>query len=104
MKPTAPARHVPGQGSGSKIVSWEGTMDRRQTLKLIGGAAAIAGTGLPSLAFAEAQKEMVTVVKIAGIPWFNAVEKVTLNSATAFHINPTIASPPTVYPAQPVNL
>ncbi len=50
-------------------------MDRRQTIKMLGGAAAIAGTGFPGFAFAQAQKEMVTVVKIAGIPWFNALEK-----------------------------
>ena len=49
-------------------------MDRRKTLKLIGGAAAMAGAGFPGLTFAEAQ-EMVTVVKIAGIPWFNALER-----------------------------
>ena len=50
-------------------------MDRRQTLKLIGGATAMAGAGFPGLTLAQAQKEMVTVVKIAGIPWFNALEK-----------------------------
>ena len=58
------------------------TMDRRQTLKLIGGAAAMAG--FPRLAFAQAQKEMVTVVKIAGIPWFNAVEKGIQKGAQGF--------------------
>ena len=31
-------------------------MDRRQTLKLMGGAAALAGTGFPGFAFAQAQK------------------------------------------------
>ena len=50
-------------------------MDRRQTLKLIGGATVMAGAGFPGLAFAQAQKEMVTVVKIAGIPWFNALKR-----------------------------
>src|SRR5258708_13826458 len=104
MKPTAPARHVPGQGSGSKIVSWEGTTDSRQTRKWIGGAAAMAGAGLPRLGFAEAQKEMVTVVKIAGIPWFNAVEKGILKGAKDFDINATMVGPANVDPAQQVKL
>src|SRR5713101_9344229 len=92
------------KGAAAKIVSWEGTMDRRQTLKLIGGAAAIAGAGLPSLAFAEAQKEMVTVVKIAGIPWVNAVEKGILKGAKDFDINATMVGPANVDPAQQVKL
>src|SRR5229473_4589481 len=92
------------KGATAKIVSWEGTMDRRQTLKLIGGAAAIAGAGLPSLAFAEAQKEMVTVVKIAGIPWFNALEKGILKGAKDFDINATMVGPANVDPAQQVKL
>ena len=62
-------------------------MDRRQTLKLMGGAAALAGAGFPGLAFAQAQKEMVTVVKIAGIPWFNALEKGIQKGAKDFGIN-----------------
>src|SRR6202051_1589151 len=86
------------------MISWEGTMDRRQTLKLIGGAAAMAGAGLPGLAFAEAQKEMVTVVKIAGIPWFNAVEKGILKGAKDFDINATMVGPANVDPAQQVKL
>src|SRR5260370_29236170 len=92
------------KGAAAKIVSWEGTMDRRQTLKLIGGAAAIAGAGLPRLAFAEAQKEMVTVVKIAGIPWFNALEKGILKGAKDFDINATMVGPANDDPAQQVKL
>jgi len=79
-------------------------MDRRQTLKLIGGAAAMAGAGFPGLTFAEGQKEMVTVVKIAGIPWFNAVEKGILKGAKDFGINATMVGPANVDPAQQVKL
>src|ERR1700687_2294524 len=92
------------KGAAAKIVSWEGTMDRRQTLKLIGGAAAMAGAGLPGLTFAQAQKEMVTVVKIAGIPWFNALEKGILKGAKDFGVNATMVGPANVDPAQQVKL
>src|SRR3954454_23147177 len=84
------------RGAQYKIVSWEGTMDRRQTLKLMGGAAALAGTGFPGFAFAQAQKEMVTVVKIAGIPWFNALEKGIQKGAKEFSINATMVGPANV--------
>src|SRR5450432_1348675 len=90
------------KGAAAKIVSWEGTMDRRQTLKMIGGAAAMAGAGLPRFAFAEAQKEMVTVAKIAGIPWVNAVEKGILKGAKDFDINGTMVGPAHVDQAQQV--
>ena len=52
-------------------------MKRRETLKLFGAAAvaaAIGVAGIPGLSFAQDQKKMVTVVKISGIPWFNALE------------------------------
>ena len=51
---------------------------KRETWKLFGAAAvaaAIGVVGISGLAFAQDQKKMVTVVKIAGIPWFNALEK-----------------------------
>ena len=75
-------------------------MDRRQTLKMIGGAAAMAGAGFPGFAFAEAQTEMVTVVKIAGIPWFNALEKGIQKGAKDFGINATMVGPANVDPAK----
>jgi hypothetical protein len=43
-------------------------MRRRDTLKLMGAAAVIGGLGVSGFAFAQDQKTMVTVVKIAGIP------------------------------------
>src|ERR1700760_1316505 len=79
-------------------------MDRRQTLKVIGGAVALAGAGLPGVAFAQVRKEMVTVVKIAGIPWFNAVEKGIQKGAKDFSINATMVGPANVDPAQQVKL
>ena len=79
-------------------------MDRRQTIKMLGGAAAIAGTGFPRFAFAQAQKEMVTVVKIAGIPWFNALEKGVVKGGSDFKINASMVGPANVDPAQQVKL
>ena len=50
-------------------------MNRRELLALMGSTTAAGLLGLPGSSLAQGQKEMVTVVKIAGIPWFNAVEK-----------------------------
>jgi simple sugar transport system substrate-binding protein len=47
---------------------------------------------------------MVTVVKIAGIPWFNAVEKGILKGAKDFGVNATMVGPANVDPAQQVKL
>ena len=77
--------------------------NRRQSIKLIGGAAVLAGVGMPGLVYA-ADKEMVTVVKIAGIPWFNAVEKGILKGGKEFGINATMVGPANVDPAQQVKL
>jgi ABC-type sugar transport system substrate-binding protein len=60
---------------------------KRETWKLFGAAAvaaAIGVVGISGLAFAQAQKKMVTVVKIAGIPWFNALEKGMKKAGTDF--------------------
>ena len=78
-------------------------LNRRQSLQIIGGAAALAGVGMPGLVYA-ADKEMVTVVKIAGIPWFNAVEKGIQKGGKEFGINATMVGPANVDPAQQVKL
>jgi simple sugar transport system substrate-binding protein len=60
--------------------------------------------GLTSrIAFA-ANPTMVTVVKIAGIPWFNAVEKGIKKGANDFKIDATMIGPANVDPAQQVKL
>ena len=79
-------------------------MKRRTGLKLI-GAAALAGTlGLTSLAFAQDKPKMVTVVKIAGIPWFNAVENGIKKGGEEFNIDASMVGPANVDPAQQVKL
>ena len=79
-------------------------LNRRQSLQMIGGAAALAGTGVSGFTYAADVKEMVTVVKIAGIPWFNAVEKGILKGGKDFGINATMVGPANVDPAQQVKL
>jgi len=79
-------------------------MNRRKTLKAFGSAAIVGASGVTGkLAFAAAQT-MVTVVKIAGIPWFNAVEKGILKGAKDFNIDATMVGPANVDPAQQVKL
>ena len=79
-------------------------MNRRKTLSALGAAAMAAVTGLTSrLAFA-ANPTMVTVVKIAGIPWFNAVDKGIKKGAKDFNIDATMVGPANVDPAQQVKL
>ena len=71
-------------------------MKRRETLKLFGAAAvaaAISVAGIPGLAFAQEQKKMVTVVKIAGIPWFNALENGTKKAGRVSVSTPPWSAP-----------
>ncbi|MHB2166752.1 substrate-binding domain-containing protein [Alsobacter sp. R-9] len=79
-------------------------MNRREVLSLLGGTAAAGVVGLPSLASAQAGKTMVTVVKIAGIPWFNALEKGVQKGGKEFGIQATMVGPANVDPAQQVKL
>ena len=79
-------------------------MNRRETLKLMGGAALVGAIGLPAVPALAAEKSMVVVVKIAGIPWFNALEQGVLKGAKDFSIDATMVGPANVDPAQQVKL
>ena len=79
-------------------------MNRRNTLKTLGGAAMAGATGLASQIVFAANQTMVTVVKIAGIPWFNAVEKGIKKGAKDFNIEASMIGPANVDPAQQVKL
>ncbi len=79
-------------------------MDRREALQLIGGAALAGTSSLTARTAWAATPTMVTVVKIAGIPWFNAVEKGIKKGATDFGIDATMVGPANVDPAQQVKL
>ena len=79
-------------------------MDRRKTLKALGSAAMAGAAGLTSrIAFA-ANSTMVTVVKIAGIPWFNALKKGVKKGGKDFDIDASMVGPANVDPAQQVKL
>jgi simple sugar transport system substrate-binding protein len=79
-------------------------MNRRKTLKALGSAALSGVTGVGgSLAFG-ASATMVTVVKIAGIPWFNALEKGIQKGGKEFSIEASMIGPANVDPAQQVKL
>ncbi|MFY8153615.1 MAG: substrate-binding domain-containing protein, partial [Hyphomicrobiales bacterium] len=79
-------------------------MNRRETLKLM-GATAIAGVaGLPAVPALAAAPEMVVVVKIAGIPWFNALESGVKKAGADLGVNASMIGPANVDPAQQVKL
>jgi simple sugar transport system substrate-binding protein len=78
-------------------------MDRRQTLKLIGAGAVAGAVGMPSIVRAAAP-EMVVVVKIAGIPWFNNLEKGVQKAGADLGVNASMIGPANVDPAQQVKL
>ena len=79
-------------------------MNRRETIKLLGGAAVAAAASFGSrLAFA-AEPSMVVVVKIAGIPWFNALEKGVTKGGGEFKLDASMVGPANVDPAQQVKL
>ena len=79
-------------------------MNRRKTLKALGGAALAGASGLTAQLALAANPSMVTVVKIAGIPWFNAVDKGIKKGAKDFNIDATMVGPANVDPAQQVKL
>src|SRR6267154_2216859 len=79
-------------------------MNRRNTLKALAGAAITSASGLASHVAFAATQTMVTVVKIAGIPWFNAVEKGIKKGAKDFNIDASMIGPANVDPAQQVKL
>ena len=80
-------------------------MNRRETLKLM-GSAALAGVASATATVAwAAMPTMVTVVKIAGIPQFNAVEKEHPEGREGlFSIDATMVGPANIDPAQQVKL
>jgi simple sugar transport system substrate-binding protein len=79
-------------------------MNRRKTIKALGGAALAGAAGLTGRVVFAATATMVTVVKIAGIPWFNAVEKGIKKGAKDFNIEASMVGPANVDPAQQVKL
>ena len=76
---------------------------RRQSAQLLGGGLLAATIGRPRAAFA-ANKTMTTVVKIAGVPWFNYLNAGLEQGAKQFNIDTSMVGPAHVDPAQQVRL
>jgi simple sugar transport system substrate-binding protein len=77
---------------------------RRQSAQLLGAGALAAATGLPRVASAAEAKNMTTVVKIAGVPWFNYLNAGLEEGGKQFHIDVSMVGPAHVDPAQQVRL
>ena len=79
------------------------TLHRRQATRLLGAGLLAASVGLPRGVRA-AQKQMVTVVKIAGVPWFNFLEKGLTEGGAKFGLQTSMVGPAHTDPAQQVRL
>src|SRR5689334_7361963 len=79
-------------------------MNRRQTLRLFCATALLTAAGLGSPISYAAEPSMVVVVKIAGIPWFNALEQGVQKAGKEFGIDASMVGPANVDPAQQVKL
>lgn len=72
-------------------------MLRRQVLQMLGAVAA--ATAVPGLALAQDKPKMGIVVKIGGIPWFNAMEMGIKENAEKLGIDATMIGPTSADPA-----
>jgi simple sugar transport system substrate-binding protein len=82
----------------------EDTLDRRTHIKLLGGVTAAAALGVRSPAWASAPKTMTTVVKEAGVPWFNILNQGLEEAGKTYNITTSMTGPTTPDPAQQVKL
>lgn len=73
-------------------------MRRREILKMGGAAMAITLAG-PRLAFAQAKPTMGVVVKIGGIPWFNAMETGIKEMGEKLGVDASMIGPTSADPA-----
>lgn len=78
-------------------------ISRRQSAGLLGAGILSAALGAPHLAWA-AEKTMTTVVKIAGVPWFNFLNEGLQQGGKKFGIQTSMVGPAHVDPAQQVRL
>ena len=76
---------------------------RRQSAQLVGAGLVAATLGVPHRARAAA-KNMTTVVKIAGVPWFNYLNAGLEEGGKQFGIDVPMVGPAHVDPAQQVRL
>ncbi len=82
-------------------------MNRRNLLKLLSISALISsavGIGYPTVASAAEPKVMVTVVKEAGVPWFNILNQGLEEGGKRFNLKTSMTGPAKADPAQQVKL
>jgi simple sugar transport system substrate-binding protein len=79
------------------------SISRRRAAGIL-GAGALVAAGLPRLARADAEKNMTTVVKIQGVPWFNFLNEGLIEGGKKFNIQTSMVGPVNVDPAQQVRL
>ena len=78
-------------------------LTRRKSAQLLGAGLVAASAGLPGRARA-ANQQMTTVVKIAGVPWFNYLDQGLQEAGKKFSIDVSMVGPAHVDPAQQVRL
>jgi simple sugar transport system substrate-binding protein len=74
-------------------------MNRRDTLKVVGGTIVAGAATSSGFAFAEAQKKMVVIHKIAGIPWVNLMKDGVEKGGKDYGIDASLIGPTTADPA-----
>jgi simple sugar transport system substrate-binding protein len=79
-------------------------ISRRRAAGLLGAGALVAAGGMPRMARADAEKNMTTVVKIQGVPWFNFLNQGLQEGGQKFGIQTSMVGPVNVDPAQQVRL
>ncbi|MBB1076586.1 substrate-binding domain-containing protein [Rhodoferax sp. 4810] len=82
-------------------------MSRRLSLKVLGTSALIAlaaSAGWSGAAFGAEPKVMVTVVKEAGVPWFNILNQGLEEGGKRFNLKTSMTGPAKADPAQQVKL
>jgi simple sugar transport system substrate-binding protein len=72
---------------------------RRDTLKILGGTAAVGAASWVPGARADAKPKMVFIHKIAGIPWVNLMKDGVVQGGNAFNIDATLIGPTAADPA-----
>ena len=78
-------------------------LTRRKSAQLLGAGLIAASAGLPGRSRA-ANQQMTTVVKIAGVPWFNYLDQGLQEASKKFGIDVSMVGPAHVDPAQQVRL
>jgi simple sugar transport system substrate-binding protein len=78
------------------------TITRRRTLATLAGTALVGSLAAPRIVRAQKPPQIAVVVKIGGIPWFNAMEVGIKKAAAEQHVNAWMVGPTQADAAQQV--